>query len=76
MESGDSGLQQVTEVSIEEFLGRPSYPCVLRGVPNLEYSNLNVKRVAKTFTSEAELLSTFEGTKLRDMAVSALSDGP
>ena len=76
VEAGDSGLQQVTEVSIEEFLGRPSYPCVLRGVPNLEYSNPGVGRVAKTFTSEAELLAIFKGTKLRDMAFPALSDCP
>ena len=74
--SGDSGPQQVAEVNIEEFLGRPNYPCVLRGVPILEYSNPVVERVAKTFTSEAELLATFKGTKLRDMAFSALSDCP
>ena len=73
MEFGDSRLQQVTEVSLAEFLGRPSYPCVLRGVPVSEYSNLVVERVAKMFTSEAELLATFKGTKLRDMAFSALS---
>ena len=76
VESGDSGLQQVAEVSIEEFLGRPNYPCVLRGVPILEYSNPVVERVAKTFTSEAELLATFTGTKLQDMAFSGLSDCP
>ena len=62
--------------SIEEFLGRPNYPCVLRGEPILEYSNPVVERVAKTFTSEAELLATFKGTKLRDMTFSALSDCP
>ena len=76
VEFGDSGLQHVTEVSIEEFLGRPSYPCVLRGVPILEYSNLVVERVAKTFTSETELLATFKETKLEEMAFSALSDCP
>ena len=42
----------------------------------MEYSNPVVERVAKTFTSEAELLATFKGTKLRDMAFSALSDCP
>ena len=76
MESGDSGLQQVAEVSIEEFLGRPNYPCVLRGVPILQYSNPVVERVAKTFTSEAELLATFKRIRLRDMAFSASSDCP
>ena len=56
---------------MEEFSGRPSNACVLRVLPIVEYSNLVLERKAKTFTSEAELLSTFEGTKLRDMAFSA-----
>ena len=76
VESGDSGLQQVAEEGIEEVLARANYPCVLRGVPILEYSNPVVERVVKTFTSEAELLATFKGSKLRDMAFSALSDCP
>ena len=42
----------------------------------MEYSNPVVERVAKTFTSEAELLAISKGTKLRDMTFSALSDCP
>ena len=42
----------------------------------MENSNPVVERVAKTFTSEAELLATFKGTKLRDRAFSAVSACP
>ncbi len=66
---------RVPTASMEELLGRPKHPVLVKNTTLLEYLDPVQDRVSRTFTDEKDLLSVFTGVKFQDAAFASLDEG-
>ncbi len=64
----------VPTASVEELLGRPMHPVLVKNTILLEYLDPVQDRVSRTFSDEKDLLSVFTGVKFQDAVFAGLDE--
>ncbi len=70
-----NAARKIPEVPVEEMLGRPDHPVLVKNTTLLEYLDPVQDSVSRTFSTEEDLLSVFSGSRRADPAFDGLGEG-